>query len=63
MSDLYWHFSTDLTGKQPTEILRGLVDDDRKNYEKAESALQAEIAVLDKDWSYTSSYCRLLTSR
>lgn len=47
MSDLYWHI-TDPVGKKPAEILKGLLDDDSRNYQKAGAILKTEISLLDE---------------
>jgi len=47
MKDDFWHVRNDFLTSEPRQVVRGIFDDDKKNYQKAELELSKEVALLD----------------
>jgi hypothetical protein len=47
MKDDFWHVRNDFLTSEPRNVIRGILDDDKKNYARAESELSKEVALLD----------------
>ena len=47
MKDDFWHVRNDFLTSEPRQVVRGIFDDDKKNYQKAELELNKEVALLD----------------
>ncbi len=47
MKDNFWHVRNDFLTSEPRDVVRGILDDDKRNYARAESELSKEVALLD----------------
>lgn len=47
MKDNFWHVRNDFLTSDPRNVVRGIFDDDKRNYARAESELSKEVALLD----------------
>ena len=45
MKDGFWHMQHEFLGSAPRDIVKGILEDDKKNYKKAEAILQEFLAV------------------
>lgn len=48
MKDNFWHVRSDFLTSEPRDVVRGIINDDKKNYSRAESELSKEVALLDE---------------
>jgi len=47
MKDNFWHARSDFLTSEPRNVVRGILEDDKRNYARAESELSNEVASLD----------------
>jgi hypothetical protein len=47
MKDDFWHMQHDFLSSAPRDVVRGILEDDKKNYKKAEAELNEELALLN----------------
>lgn len=47
MKDNFWHVRNDFLTSEPRDVVSGILDDDKRNYARAESELSKEVALLD----------------
>jgi hypothetical protein len=47
MEEYIWHLTNDFNKLPPRDVLKNILGDDRKNYDRAESELGEDIRLLD----------------
>lgn len=47
MKDGFWHVKHEFLSSAPRDVVKGILEDDKKNYKKAEAELSKELTLLD----------------